>query len=103
MEAVESKLAVINFVFPREKNQVYLEKWWKCFEERNGKLFLPNLSWEVLKLFKFQNTELRFWAKSPQSHSMMTSNGSIESNFCGEVEFDNDFIHFQSQNAKILV
>ena len=82
-----------------------------------------NLPWEMIKVFhriqkvsnilkkcfrglerfRFQNVKVRFWAKNPQSCSIMTFDSSFERTFHEESEFDNYFIHSQSQSAKIPV
>ena len=66
-------------------------------------MFLVRKCSGVLKLFKLQNAKVRFWVKRPKSYSIMTSNSLNERSCYEEDEFDNDFVHFQSQMAKILV
>ena len=81
----------MNLVFREKSSVLNLGKCRESLKEYNGKSFEASYPYEGLKYFKFQNTKLRFWAKRPQSYSIVTFNSSFERSLHEEIEFDNYF------------
>ena len=87
---MKEKLALNKFVITNQYSAIFLGKCWKTYKEDSGKSKIVWKWYKVLEKFKIQNIRLWFWAKSPQSHSIMTFNSSFERNFHKEFESNND-------------